>query len=179
VVRRALRLVEGGVALLSKACMLLSGLLLATIFGGICYSVFMRYFLRAPQPWTEEATGWMLVAMVMLAAPEVQRRGEHIGIDFIYEKVSSRLRPWVTGLGLVFVVASAAILVREGLVMVDFTRMIGILSNQIPEVPLWAVQAFVPFGFAVLLLVAGVQLALVAVGEKPRDMAEGVQGEPT
>lgn len=178
-VARGLRLIEGVVALLSKLCMVLAGVLLAGIFAGICYSVFMRYFLHLPQPWTEEATGWMLVAMVMLAAPEVQRRGEHIGIDFIYEKMPARIRPWVTGLGLVFVVASAAILVREGLVMVDFTRMIGILSNQIPEVPLWAVQAFVPLGFAVLLLVAAVQLALIAAGERPRDMAEGVQGEPT
>src|SRR3712207_7614979 len=48
--------------------------------GLVCYSVVMRYFLGRPQPWVDEAVGWLLVVIVMLAIPEVQRRGDHIGI---------------------------------------------------------------------------------------------------
>jgi TRAP-type C4-dicarboxylate transport system permease small subunit len=44
-------------------------------------------------------------------------------------------------------------------------------------VPLWVVQGFVPIGFGLMALVTLVQFTLVAVGLKPRDMAEHVKEE--
>lgn len=176
---RLVRLVETVVGWLARGALVLSGLATLSVFGMICYSVGMRYFVRAPQPWVDEAAGWVLVAMVMLAIPEVQRRGDHIGIDFLASKLPPGRRPWVIGFGLVMVLVSAVILVIEGVEMVQFTHMIGLLSNQIPDVPLWAVQSMIPIGFALMLLVAAVQLLLVLFGLKPRDMAEALQEEIT
>jgi TRAP-type mannitol/chloroaromatic compound transport system permease small subunit len=58
--------------------------------------------------------------------------------------------------------------VTEGIEMVTFTRMIGIVSNVLPEVPLWAIQALVPIGGALLLLVTVAQLFCLLSGIEPR-----------
>jgi TRAP-type C4-dicarboxylate transport system permease small subunit len=176
-VQRVLRGLETGVRWLSKIALGVAVLLLASIFVLIVYSVLMRYLAGKPQPWIDEAAGWLLVGSVMLAVPEVQRRGDHIGIDVMTGQVNLRLRRGLLVFGLLMVLASAAIFTREGYVMVAFSRMLNILSNQIPEVPLWMVQGFVPLGFGIMALVALVQLLLVLAGEKPRDMAEQVKEE--
>lgn len=174
---RLVRAVEAAVAVLSKVALWISALLLVAIFGLIAYAVGMRYFAGKPQPWIDEVAGWLLVGSVMLAIPEVQRRGDHIGIDFITGKLRPRGRRVLMVLGVLTVLASAAIFVREGMVMVEFSRMVGVLSNRIPEVPLWMVQGVVPIGFALMALVALVQLACFALGLKPRDMSETLKEE--
>ena len=60
-------------------------------------------------------------------------------------------------------------LIWEGSETVAFTRMIGIKSNQLPDVPLWAVQALIPIGAALLLVVALVQILALLRGREPRD----------
>lgn len=152
-------------------------LLLAGIFLMIVYSVAMRYFANQPQPWIDEAAGWLLVGTVMLAIPEVQRRGEHIGIDLVTARAGPRWGRALLGLGILMVLATALVFALEGWTMVSFTRMVGILSNQLPEVPLWLVQGFVPLGFALMALVALTQLLLVVAGLKPKAMAEQVREE--
>jgi len=176
--QRAARGLESAVALVSKVSLALATLTVAAIFALICYSVGMRYFLGQPKPWIDEAVGWLLVTSVMLAIPEVQRRGDHIGIDFLFTRAPEATRRWIALFGLVMVLISGVIIVVEGIEMVEFSRMIGVLSNQIPEVPLWMVQALVPVGFALLLLVAVTQFLCLSLGLKPRDMAEHNQGEP-
>ncbi len=176
--QRGARALESAVAVASKVFLALAGLTTTAVFGLVCYSVFMRYFLGRPQPWVDEAVGWLLVVMVMLAIPEVQRRGDHIGVDFLAARLSERGKAIGLTFGLLLVFFSAAIFVAEGVEMVEFSRMIGILSNQIPEIPLWMVQAFVPLGFALMLLVVGTQLVVLLTGQKPRDLGEGGHGAP-
>ncbi|KAA2238218.1 TRAP transporter small permease [Salinarimonas soli] len=175
---RVLRVIEGAVSLLTRGALALSGGLLLAILGLIAYSVIWRYLFNAPKPWVDEVAGWLLVASVMLALPEVQRRNDHIGIDFLHQRLRDRpAARLVLGFGVFTVLVSSAILVREGVTMVEFTQMLGILSNQIPEVPLWAVQAFVPLGFGLMALVALVQLACLSLGILPHAMRDSLHGE--
>lgn len=129
----------------------------------------MRYLFNMPQSWSDEAVGWLIVAVVMLAAPEAQRRGENIGVDWLVDTWTGAKRRAVIGLGALSVAICAVVLIREGWETVAFTRMIGIKSNQLPEVPLWAVQALIPLGAALLLLVALVQILALLRGREPRD----------
>lgn len=168
---RALRRAERAVALLCRTAVAAAAMLLMTIFALISYSVFMRYFVGLPQPWIDEAVGWLLAGSVMLAVPEVQRRGDHIGIDFLAGMLQARGRAVLVALGIVAVLATSAIFVREGIEMVTFSRMLNVLSNQIPDVPMWIVQGVVPVGFALMATVALVQLACVLAGLVPRDMS--------
>jgi TRAP-type C4-dicarboxylate transport system permease small subunit len=166
-----LRACERAVALLCLAAVGASALVLMTIFGLIAYSVAMRYVFGLPQPWIDEAVGWLLAACVMLAVPEVQRRGEHIGIDFMASKLRGRGYRALALFAVAAVLASAAIYVREGVEMVTFSRMLNVLSNQIPEVPLWMVQGVVPVGFGLMVLVALVQFACLLAGLAPGAMS--------
>jgi TRAP-type C4-dicarboxylate transport system permease small subunit len=174
---RTLRMAETAVRVLCRIAMAGAVLLLAGIFSLIIYSVLMRYFAGRPQPWIDEAIGWLLVGSVMLSIPEVQRRGDHIGIDVVTRAVSERMRKALMLGGLAMVLGSALVFTREGIEMVSFSRMINVLSNQIPEVPLWIVQGFVPVGFGLMAMVALMQIALVSAGLKPKDMAEHAKEE--
>jgi C4-dicarboxylate transporter, DctQ subunit len=174
---RTIRTLETVVRWLAQAAMAASAIVLAAIFAVISYSVVMRYFFGQPKPWIDEAVGWMLAVCVMLAVPEVQRRGEHIGIDFMAQKTGPRGRRALLIRGVTMVLATATLFVWQGLIMVQFSHMLNVLSNQLPEVPLWLVQACVPFGFALVALVAAVQLLCLLAGIAPRDMAEQVKEE--
>ena len=175
---RAVRGIEVVVSFLTRGALALAGAMLVAILAMIVYSVIWRYFLNAPQPWVDEAAGWVLVASIMLSLPEVQRRNDHIGIDFLHQKLRGRRAARIVlAAGVLTVLASSLLLVREGLAMVEFSQMLGVLSNQIPDLRLWAVQAFVPLGFALMALVAGLQLACLSLGITPAAMRDSLHGE--
>lgn len=174
---RLVRGLERCVEILTKTSLALSALVLLGILAITTYSVGMRYFLGQPQPWVDEATGWFLAVSVMFAVPEVQRRGDHIGIDFITGMVGDGARRFLLMFGVVMVLATSILFVWQGFIMVEFSRMLNVLSNQLPEVPLWLIQASVPVGFSLMVLVATVQLICLAMGLKPRDMSETLKEE--
>lgn len=145
-------------AMATIACLICLGL--------VCYAVAMRYFFTRPQSWADEVAGWLVVATVMLALPEVQRRGEHVGVDSLVEKGGAGIKRLVGIVGAASVAVVAAILIVEGWAMVEFSRMIGIIAN-VGNVEIWTVQALVPLGAVLLLLVALVQLAMLLAGREP------------
>lgn len=165
---RTLRRAEAAVAVLSRAAAGIAGAACLACFLLVCYAVVMRYFLGWPQNWTDEAVGWLIVITVMLSVPEAQRRGENIGVDAFIEKTRGRLRRGLLAFGAATVLATAAILVHEGVEMVEFTRLIGMKSMTMPEWPLWAIQSMVPIGAVLLFAVSLVQLACWAVGVEPQ-----------
>ncbi len=165
--RRGLRRVESAVAALSLFASWLAGAACLVCLATVCYAVAMRYFFGRPQSWTDEVVGWLIVVAIMFAVPEAQRRGEHIGVDALIDKLSSRWRRTLAVLGFAAVIATAAILIHEGIETVAFTRMIGIKSLGLPDFPLWLIQAMVPAGAALLLLVALAQLLIHIAGMEP------------
>ncbi len=165
---RILRRAEAAVAALSAVAAGIAGAACLACFLLVCYAVVMRYFLGLPQNWTDEAVGWLIVITVMLSVPEAQRRGENIGVDAFIENTRGRLRRALLAFGSATVLATAAILVNEGLEMVAFTRMIGMKSMTMPDWPLWAIQSLVPIGAVLLFAVSLLQFACWAIGLEPR-----------
>jgi TRAP-type C4-dicarboxylate transport system permease small subunit len=157
------------VAIVSKVAQAIAAIACLACFALVCWAVAMRYLFNVPQSWSDEAVGWLVVALVMLAAPEAQRRGENIGVDWLVDSWTGAKRRAVIAFGALSVAAVALVLIHEGWETVTFTRMIGIKSNQLPEVPLWAVQALIPIGAALLLLVAVTQIIVLLRGREPRD----------
>lgn len=165
--QRGLRRVESGVAALSIFASWLASAACLACLATVCYAVAMRYFFGRPQSWADEVVGWLIVVAIMFAVPEAQRRGEHIGVDALTDKLSSRWRRALAILGVAAVAATAAILVREGIETVAFTNMVGIKSLGLPDFPLWLIQAMVPAGAVLLLLVALAQLLVHIAGMEP------------
>ncbi len=142
----------------------------------ICVSVAARYLFGLPIAWIDKVAGWLVVAIVLLAAGETQRRFEHIGVDIAVGKLGPRLARAAHLLGAVAVAAVAVVLLLAGLEAVEFSRMVGI-QTEIEGVPEWWVQAILPAGAAVLLLVALAQALALAMGRTPPYLPSG--DEPT
>ena len=53
------------------------------------YDVFSR-----PPVWTDDVVGFALVAIVLLAAAQSLRRGEHIGVDVLVGRLGPRGARW-------------------------------------------------------------------------------------
>jgi TRAP-type C4-dicarboxylate transport system permease small subunit len=165
--QRAVRRVESTIAAVSRGAAAVAGAACLATLAMICYAVAMRYFFNRPQGWTDEAVGWFIVVAVMFAVPEAQRRNEHIGVDALINRAGPGLRRALLVFGVITVLITAVILVREGWEMVAFSQMLGLKSIGIPEVSLWVVQIFVPLGAILLLTVALGQLFCLLVGLEP------------
>ncbi|WP_144182830.1 TRAP transporter small permease [Elioraea rosea] len=167
---RALRLFEGFAGLVARVAATLGAVAGLVCFALVCASVGWRYFLGQPQPWIDHAAAWLVVALVMLAAAETQRREEHIGVEVVTNRLRGGARRAARILSVLSVLAVAAILLREGIETVSFSRMIGIATN-IEAVPLWWLHLLIPIGAALLLLVSLAQLLVLLAGGEPRGSA--------
>ena len=168
---------QRAVALLSRlACGLasLSTLVCLVLIGG---SVVARYLFNAPQPWIDKVAGWLVVALVLLAAPEAQRRFEHIGVDVAVGRLGPGLARAAHLLGAASVAVVAGILLWAGWEAVSFSRMVGLMTD-IPGVPEWWIQVLLPLGAAVLLLVALAQCVVLATGGTPENLPTGEEELP-
>jgi TRAP-type C4-dicarboxylate transport system permease small subunit len=156
-------------AVLTLLCVLLVG-----------YAVGMRYLLGQPEPWTDKVAGWLVVGVVMLAAPEAQRRFEHIGVDIARDRLGPRLVRVAHLIGTLSVAVVAAVLLDSGIEAVAFSRMVGMMTD-LEGIPAWWVQALLPIGAALLLLVSSAQTLLLLMGRDPEylpDRSEAIPRDP-
>lgn len=159
---RVIALIAAGIA----AAMLLASFVL------ICWSVVMRYFAGQPITWVDELVGYGLVAVVMLGATDALRRGEHIGVDVLTQRLGRRAGHVVAVAGLIAVGLVGVILIIEGWEMISFSRMIGILSTGYLAMPMEYPQGFVPLGGVLLVLGALSGLARMAAGLHAVDLPD-------
>ncbi len=118
------------------------------------FSVFRRYVLGTPLTWSDELSGFLVVAIVMLGTAEVFRKNEHISVDIITGKLIGTQRWLIDIWSNVAVVIVAGVLFASGYNAVQFSRKIGVYSDGYLEAPLWIPQSFVLIGAGLLLLLA-------------------------
>ncbi len=161
----ALRRLVRAADLLARIGARLGALALLAGFAIVVYGVTFRYFLGQPQIWADEIAGWLVVATVMLAAAEAERRNEHIGVDALVLTLPRGWRRVAAAAASLSVAVVAYFLVDEGLEMVAFSHLLGIVSNRLPLVPMWTVQSLVPLGGLLLLLVSVASLVRLYTGD--------------
>jgi TRAP-type C4-dicarboxylate transport system permease small subunit len=135
----------------------------------ITYSVGMRYVFNAPQAWTDESVGYLLVASVMASIAYALRKGEHIAVDILTEKLPPAGRAATEIIGLIAVAIVASVLLFEAYETVAFSKMVGLRSNGSLAAELYLPQMMMPIGFGLLLLAALSALLRRAVGLSARD----------
>lgn len=153
--------VVGGLCWLALA---VGALALLASLGMIVYSVAMRYVFNAPQVWVDDLVGFSLVAIVMLSAADVMRRGEHIGVDLLTNRLGDAGRRVAEVWSLLAVLVTAVFFVVEGWETVAFSHMLGVVTHGHVEIPLYLVQLLLPGGGVLLALAALMALARVALG---------------
>lgn len=154
---------------LTQAAAALSAALVLVSLALISWAVLMRYAFNRPPAWVDDSVGFMLVGVVMLAAAQVQRRGEHIGVDVLTAKLSPRARRWADAWAALAALAAALVLVVNGWSTAMFARMLGIVAEGNVEIPVFWIQLALPLGGAVMALVALESLARLAAGAPPAE----------
>lgn len=140
----------------------------------IGWAVVMRYVFNDAPVWVDEVVGFLLVATVMLAAARTLRRGEHIGVDMLVDRLSPAPRRWAQAWAALAVAAVACVLIINGWGTASLARMLGLVTEGNLEWPTWMLMLLMPVGGALLLL-AAVEVFWRAVAGLP---ALGKTGHP-
>lgn len=148
----ALRILSQAVAFLSAGAMALSaaGTLLSLALIG--WAVVMRYFFNAAPVWVDEVVGFLLVAIVLLAAAQTFRRGEHIGVDILVEQLPPAGRRWALAWAAIVSGVVAMVLIVNGWQTATLARTLGLVTEGHLEWPTWWLMLLMPVGGALLLL---------------------------
>jgi TRAP-type C4-dicarboxylate transport system permease small subunit len=144
----------------------------------VAWAVVMRYAFNRPPAWVDDAVGFLLVGIVMLAAGQVLRRGEHIGVDLLTSRLSASARRWSDAWTALAALAAALVLVVNGWSTAMFSRQLGIVAEGNVEIPVFWVQLFLPLGGLVMALAALEALARLAAGAPPAEAPHGVAERP-
>lgn len=150
----ALRILSQAVAFLSSAAMALSaaGLLLSLALIG--WAVVMRYVFNNAPVWVDEVVGFLLVAIVLLSAAQTFRRGEHIGVDLLVDRLPAAGKRWALGWAAAVTVVMALVLLINGWQTSMLARALGLVTEGHLEWPTWGLMLLMPVGGALLLLAA-------------------------
>jgi TRAP-type C4-dicarboxylate transport system permease small subunit len=134
-----------------------AGFAVATFFIGVIaasfvYEVVARYFFDAPTFWSYAVGEYVLCAAIFLSIPEQARRGAHISVSLLSERLSPgqarRLRLFVGALAVAACFIAAWITGSETLRQLE-QDVTTLTSFPIPK---WWVSIFIPYGF----LMAGI-----------------------
>lgn len=148
----ALRILGQAVATICAAAMALSAIAILISFVLIGWAVVMRYVFNAAPAWVDELVGHLLVATVMLAVAQTFRRGEHIGVDVLVQRLSPAGKRWATAWAAVACAAVATVLVVSGGQTAMLARTLGLVTEGHLEWPVWWLMLMLPLGGALLLL---------------------------
>lgn len=164
---RLVRVVDRVIGVLCLIGTGIAAILLLASLALVFYSVFMRYFMNQPIPWVDELVGYLLVGLVMMAAADALRRGEHIAVDLLTGRLVGRGRQMAVVFAQVACAIAGIALVIGGWQTAAFTKMLGILSTGYLAMPMHLPQMIVPIGGALLTLAALTGLLRMAIGEPP------------
>ena len=142
------------IAAMNAIAMALSAAGVLASLGLIAWAVVMRYVFNRPPVWTDEVVGFILVGIVMLAAAQSLRHGEHIGVDILVARLGARGRFWAQLWSSVAVLVVSLILIVNGWRTAMFSRQIGVLTEGNLEIPVFWLQLLLPLGGLMMLLVS-------------------------
>ena len=120
----------------------------------VTYSVVNRYILNTPITWTDELSGYLVVALVMLGAADALRRGDHISVDLITSRLTKRSKRFVEIWGYTVVIVFSSVLLISSKRTIDYSINFEIVSEGYLEVPIWIPQSFLILGGSLVFLVA-------------------------
>jgi len=166
------------VAVLASAATALAGVGLLLSLALIGWAVVMRYVFNAAPVWVDEVVGFLLVAMVMLAAAQTLRRGEHIAVDVLVERLSARGKRWTRVWAALATLAITAVLIVNGWDTAMLARRLGLLTEGNLEWPTWWLMLLIPAGGCLLALAAVEALWRALAGLPPTASAAHAEKEP-
>ena len=132
---------------IAHALRMLAGVIVVVLVLITGYDVIMRYVFALPLDWSITISSVGLIAIIMLAIPDVALRGEHIAMDLFYRQFSPRVQKIADA-----VVAAAAFAVCLTAGVVSLNTFASFFGAQIQtagnfNIPVWIHYFLVAFGF--------------------------------
>lgn len=118
--------------LLQKTATAIVATLMAAITVIIFAQVFGRYVLFYSLPWSEEMARYMMVWISALGAAVALRKGAHVGLDILVQRLPSPARMVVELLALLFALALTGVLAWFGFKLASFNMMQQSAAMRLP-----------------------------------------------
>lgn len=126
-------------------------------------NVLLRYLFRTGSVWAQELEWYLLVPLILFGMSYALRHGEHVRVDIVYGRFSTRTKLVVDLVSALLTIAVSALVVWLSLYYVQQSFVIGEGSPDPGGIPhRYLIKALIPAGFALLLLQA-VALALASI----------------
>ncbi|MDO6474100.1 TRAP transporter small permease [Alteromonas sp. 1_MG-2023] len=127
----------------------LIGILLVLTTLLVFVEVVLRFGFNTGLHWSQELTSILVGWMVLLGASWALRERAHIGVDFLLEKFSSKVRPWIIAAGCMASLTYCVLIGYGGYVYLSKMKLIGLELDDMP-VPKWIAYSVMVIGFVLL-----------------------------
>jgi TRAP-type C4-dicarboxylate transport system permease small subunit len=133
---------------------LLGGAMTLIMMFATSYGVFMRYFMRAPEPVSYEIATICMLWAFLFGISFVEWRGSHIRADIFTPFMPQSLVRFLHSVVAHFLAAVyCAILTWKGLTVALYSYSIGERSMSVWAEPLFPVKIMIPIGYCLLFFV--------------------------
>jgi len=163
--RSALSFFVAAVTRLSALAAGIAAILVIGMLAIMGYGVVERYFFGTPVTWTDELTGYLVVAIVMFGAADTLLHGEHINVDLLTAKRQGAARKLIDIWGNAAVIAVAATLLIATQKTLSYSYNFDLMSNGYLDMPMWIPQSSMLVGGVLLLLAAVVRIIALLRGK--------------
>lgn len=121
------------------------------MMGLISIEVFIRKSFGLSTRVAHDVSGYLLVAVTFLGAAETLRRGRHLRVTILFDRLGPKLRFVLDIVNVTIAIAFVSLLLwtTGGMVMDSFVR--GNLTDGVIQFPEYVPQALMPLGLAILL----------------------------
>jgi C4-dicarboxylate transporter, DctQ subunit len=153
------RLLDKVIDTLSRAALLIGGLLLMAMAVAVTYGVLARYVFNRPSPYAMDLTKILMIPALVLSVSYVQRYRRHLQVDFIATHLPEKVRLIVLDILVPLMALFVGfILVWKGWESMAYSYSIHETSFSTWAEPLWPVKLSIPIGYGLLCIVIVGQL---------------------
>jgi len=151
---------DRGIERASNYGLLVSGILILLMSWLSTYGVARRYLFNSPEPYSYEISTSMLLACVVLSIACLQRQGQHLRADFLFNRFSQGTQTIITDIvGPLVALFYIGIIAWQSWNATLYSFLIHETSQSSWEEPLFPTKLVVPIGMGLLCLVLLAQLS--------------------
>jgi TRAP-type C4-dicarboxylate transport system permease small subunit len=155
----------------------LAGLFMIGTLLSVLSSIFGRIIPALELPGTDAYAGYCMAASAFLALASTLRRGEHIRVTLILNRLSSAAHRRLDIFCHLVALAVSVELAWYSIRLVRQSYAFNDISTGLDATPLWIPQLGMAFGTTVLVLAFAAELSDVATGRKAHEKAREPVGE--
>ena len=115
----------------------------------ILIQIFFRFVVYRPVPWSEELARYLMIWMGMLGSVIALRKGRHIGVTFLVDKLPARAHKFIVNLVRLIIIGFMAIIGWEGVGLAIFNAT---QLSAAMEIPMTIPYLAIPVGATMMIV---------------------------